>query len=189
MSYIVWSGSPTLSIHSVTHLRLDESCIVPFFAIIIQSLPHNMTTLTIWWQLSSLLANPQIPSTGLKKTWYDNKPEYSFSQLHKKSVLTWFSISTNVVVFRQDSVCMGTTLMRERLQLRWVMIFENWSFPVSTQIFQIIFLHELSQNVNHNRVNKWSQLKIHVRYMDAPSCLFDGESTLILMPWIQCQFT
>ena len=100
--------------------------------------------------------------------WHNlfNQPKYSLCSANyiKKSSLTWFSTPTNVVAFRRDSVCMGMTLTRERLQLRWVMIFENWSFPVSTQIFQIIFLHELSQNVNHNWVNKWNQSKIHGRY-------------------------
>ena len=100
--------------------------------------------------------------------WHNlfNQPKYSLCSANyiKKSSLTWFSTPTNVVAFRRDSVCMGMTLTRERLQLRWVMIFENWSFPVSTQIFQIVCLHELSQNVNHNWVNKWNQSKIHGRY-------------------------
>ena len=72
LSYIVWHN-----------WDLTKAALCHFFAIIIQSIPHNMTTLTIWWQLSiphnmttlTIRWQLSIPSKGLKKTWYDNKPE------------------------------------------------------------------------------------------------------------------
>ena len=72
LSYIVWHN-----------WDLTKAALCHFFAIIIQSIPHNMTTLTIWWQLSiphnmttlTIRWQLSIPSKGLKKTWYDNKPK------------------------------------------------------------------------------------------------------------------